>query len=274
MLPLVVVALAAALVLTWLIGQPFYIAHRRRQIQRQPFPDAWRKILRRHVPYFAKLPADIQLQLKKLMQVFIAEKKFVGCNGLIVTDDMRVTIAAYACLLILNRRTDYYPSLRQILIYPGAFIVDKTETDRAGVLRHERQILSGESWTQGQVILSWEDTVDGALEIDDGHNVVIHEFAHQLDMESGDANGAPLLDSAADYQRWSTVLNEAFNSLTAHVQAREFSLLDQYGATNPAEFFAVASEAFFERPQELATELPRLYGELKNFYRVDPASWI
>ena len=119
------------------------------------------------------------------MQVFLAEKPFIGCDGLEVTDEMRVTIAAQACLLILNRRTDYFANLRQILVYPGAFLVDRVHTDGAGVLQEQRQVLSGESWSQGQVILSWDDVVDGASVVDDGRNVVIHEFAHQLDQQNG-----------------------------------------------------------------------------------------
>ncbi len=154
-------------------------------VRRQPFPEAWREILRRRVPYFRSMPADLQLQLKKRMQVFLAEKPFIGCDGLEVTDEMRVTIAAQACLLILNRRTDYFANLRQILVYPGAFLVDRVHTDGAGVLQEQRQVLSGESWSQGQVIVSWDDVVDGASVVDDGRNVVIHEFAHQLDQQNG-----------------------------------------------------------------------------------------
>ncbi len=273
MLPLIVVILLASLAIVWLVGQPFYRSYRRRKIRERPFPDTWRQILRQRVPYFRKLPADLQLQLKKHIQVFLSEKSFVGCNGVVVTDEMRITIAAQACLLILNRPTDYYPDLRQILIYPNAFIVNKTETDNAGVLHQQRQILSGESWSQGQVILSWEDTVDGANVVDDGHNVVIHEFAHQLDMQTGTANGAPLLKGREHYARWSGVLNEEFIRLQQRAKTGESSLLNPYGATNPAEFFAVASEIFFEQPRQLFTESPALYDELRIFYCVSPATW-
>lgn len=273
MLPLAIVVLAAVAVLAWLIGQPFYVAHRRNRVKDNPFPDEWRRILKRRAPYFLRIPADLQLQLKRHMQVFIAEKRFVGCNGLVVTDEMRVVIAFYACLLILNRRDYYYPSLSQILIYPGEFIVDKKLVDDAGVVQHERQILAGESWVQGQVILSWEDVRAGAANPDDSYNVVIHEFAHQLDMESGDANGAPMLDDAEDYESWSNVLGEEFNRLAMQARTRESSLLDHYGATDPAEFFAVISETFFEQPRELAVESPDLYEQLRRFYHVDPASW-
>jgi MtfA peptidase len=273
MWPLILVVLVALLLIAWLAGQPFYRLYRRNRIRNRPFPDAWREILRQRVPYFRKLPADLQLQLKRHIQVFIAEKAFVGCNGVIVTDEMRVTIAAQACLLILNRPTDYYPSLRQILIYPGPFIVNKTETDKAGVIHHQRQILSGESWSQGQVILSWEDTIEGAAAFDDGRNVVIHEFAHQLDIETGPANGAPLLSQRNQYERWSNVLGKEFATLQQRAVMEEQSLLNHYGATNPAEFFAVSSEVFFEQPRQLLEESPSLYEELRAFYCVNPIIW-
>ena len=273
MLPLLVIGLGAALIIGWLIGEPFYRLHRRRRILERPFPDAWRRILRERVPLFRHMPADLQLQLKRHMQVFLAEKTFVGCEGIVVTDDMRVTIAAQACLLILNRPTDYYPTLREILIYPSAFVVERTETDFAGVAHRQRRILSGESWSRGQVILSWRDTLDGAAVPDDGHNVVIHEFAHQLDMEKGFANGAPFLAQWDHYARWAKAFNREFDTLRSHLEQSHPTLLHPYAATNPAEFFAVASEAFFEKPRLLADDAPDLYRELQGYYRVDPLTW-
>jgi Mlc titration factor MtfA (ptsG expression regulator) len=267
-------AVVLLLLLAWLVGQPLWVALRRAPIRRQPFPSEWRDILRRRVPYVRSLPADLQLQLKKHIQVFVAEKPFIGCAGLEVTDEMRITIAAQACLLLLNkRRASYYPQLRQILLYPGAFLVDRVHTDGAGVLQDQRRALSGESWSQGQVILSWQDTLDGAAVIDDGQNVVVHEFAHQLDQENGDANGAPRLSGRRHYERWSKVMATEFAQLQAQAEADQPSLLSHYGATNPAEFFAVASEVFFEQPQRLAAEHPALYAELAGFYRLNPLSW-
>ena len=150
-----------------------------------------------------RLPADLQLQLKQHMQVFLAEKAFIGCNGLEITDEIRVTIAAHACLLILNRPSGYYPNLRQILVYPDSFVVQRDHVDHIGLAHHAREVLAGESWSQGQVILSWQDTLAGAAVVDDGQNVAIHEFAHQLDQESGSANGAPMLQRRAQRQSWS-----------------------------------------------------------------------
>lgn len=275
-LPLLILAVLAALWVAGLVSRPRWLAWRRERIRRRPFPSAWREILKRRVPYLRRLPADLQLQLKQHIQVFLAEKPFIGCQGQPITDEVRVTIAAQACLLLLNRprgEQDYYPNLRQILVYPGAFVVDRVQPVGGGVLRDERQVLSGESWTQGQVILSWQDAVEGAAVADDGRNVVIHEFAHQLDQETGHANGAPVLARRADYRRWSQVLGAEFERLQRQVAAGETTLISAYGATNPAEFFAVVSEVFFEQPERLGWEHPALYQAFSDHYRVDPLSW-
>ncbi|WP_280156632.1 zinc-dependent peptidase [Piscinibacter sp. XHJ-5] len=263
----------ALLFIGWVIGQPWWVARRRERLRQRPFPHTWRHILRRRMPYLRRMPVDLQLQLKQHIQVFLAEKPFIGCGGLTVNDDMRVTIAAQACLLLLNRRPSYYPSLRQILVYPGAFFVDRVHSDGAGVLQDQRRLLSGESWSQGQVILSWQDALDGAAVSDDGRNVVIHEFAHQLDQETGHANGAPRLPTREHYERWSGVFQQEFESLQRQLALGGPSLFGAYAATDPAEFFAVASEVFFEQAARMALECPALYRELARFYRVDPVGW-
>ncbi len=273
-MPFLFLVVFVVLLVGWLAGQPLLTALRRQRIRRQPFPAEWRDILRRRVPYVRSLPADLQLQLKKLIQVFVAEKAFIGCGGLTVTHEMRITIAAQACLLLLNRRRDhYYPNLQQILVYPGAFVVERSHTDSNGVLQDQRSVLSGESWSQGQVILSWQDTLAGAAVADDGQNVVIHEFAHQLDQENGQANGAPILPRRERYERWSSVMSREFALLQAQAERGEPTLFNHYGATNPAEFFAVVSEVFFEQPLRMADEHPELYAELSALYRIDPRSW-
>ncbi|MDB5892499.1 MAG: hypothetical protein JWQ88_30 [Rhodoferax sp.] len=259
--------------LAWWLGGPWLAAQRRSRIGRRPFPNAWRRILRRRVPYLRRLPADLQLQLQRRIQIFIAEKPFIGCGGLEVTDEMRVTVAAQACLLLLNGPADGYRNLRQILLYPNAFIVNRVATGGGGVLRDERQVLAGESWSQGQVVLSWEDVLEGAADPADGRNVVVHEFAHQLDQENGAANGAPALATGMRRQRWAAVMADAFARLQALERSGAASLLSHYGATDPAEFFAVASEVFFEQPAALAVDEPALYAELSAFYRVNPLSW-
>src|SRR5258706_5027632 len=269
-------AFFAALLLVvpgWLLGPLVVREWRRARIQRRPFPDAWRLVLRQRMPLFRRLPADLQLQLKKHVQVLLAEKPFIGCGGLVVTDEMRVVIAAHAALLLLNRRAGYFRNLRQILVYPGIFVAERTKTGPGGVAHEARQALAGESWQQGQVILAWDAVLEGAAIPDDGRNVVIHEFAHQLDQETGAANGAPFLGRRERYARWAAVLSSEFEQLRERVNRDEPGLIDAYGATDPAEFFAVVSEVFFERPAELAAEHPALHRELAAFYRVDPLSW-
>ena len=259
--------------IVWLLSEPWRTERRHARWRALPFPAEWRTILRRRVPYLRALPADLQIQLRRHMQVFLREKAFVGCAGFEVTDEVRVTVAAQACLLLLNRPTGYYPNLHRILVYPGAFVVEQPAADGAGLVRDERRVLSGESWSRGQVILSWDDTVDGASRPGDGHNVVIHEFAHQLDQENGPANGAPPLGPTQRRARWAEVLGAAYADLQAKLAAGEPTLFDPYGATAPAEFFAVASEVFFEQPERFAAEQPALYRELAALYRVDPTSW-
>ena len=271
-----VLCVAAALLVAGLLGYPYWRAYQRRTVWQQPFPARWRRVLQRRVPIVQRLPVDLQLQLKKHMQVFIAEKAFIGCAGLKVTEDMRVVVAAQACLLLLNRPADYFRNVRQILMYPHAFVVNRSSTDFAGVQQDNRQALAGESWTQGQVILSWQDTLEGAAISDDGRNVVIHEFAHQLDQENGKATGAPLPnlgDYSYDAPRWQAVMGQAFAHLQHEAQNGIQGLLNHYGAQDPAEFFAVVSEAFFEQGAALAHHYPAVYAELQAYYKVNPATW-
>jgi Mlc titration factor MtfA (ptsG expression regulator) len=266
---------AVALILA-LLGQPAWRRWQRARLLRNPFPAHWRKILRTRVPLLGRLPATLQLQLKQRMQVFIAEKPFIGCAGLHITEEMRVVIAAQACLLTLNRSMDLFANVRQILVYPGAFVVNRSATDGAGVLSEQRQALSGESWSQGQVILSWQDTLEGAADPRDGLNVVIHEFAHQLDQENGAPQGAPppqAGDAGYNAARWKQVFQAAFSELQAQARVGHAGLLNHYGAQDAAEFFAVVSEVFFEQPGELQTQYPALYAELRGYYQLDPAGW-
>ena len=258
----------------WLWGPPLWNALRRARIRRQPFPLAWREILRRRMPAFARLPADIQLRLKKLAQVLMAEKPFIGCAGLQITDEMRVLVSVQAALLLLRRGGGYYPRLRQVLIYPGAFVVERNSPDGNGLVHEQRRALAGESWQQGQVLLSWDDVLAGAADPHDGRNVVIHEFAHQLDQDKGSANGAPWIAQAERRQRWSQVLGHEFEALQQRLARGEAGLIEPYAATDAAEFFAVCSELFFERPTELAQQHVALYAELSAYYGVSPFQWL
>lgn len=262
----------AASVAGWLWGPPLLRAWRRHRITRAPFPPAWRDTLRRHLPAWSQWPADVQARVKRLVQVMLAEKAFIGCQGLAVTDEMRVTVAAQAALLVLQRGPGAYDSLRQVLLYPGPFIVSRERPGAAGVVHDERQILAGEAWQHGQVILSWPDVQAGAADPGDGRNVVLHEFAHVLDHETGPANGAPWMP-AARRRQWAEVLAGEFAQLQREIAAGHPTVLDGYAATNPAEFFAVATEAFFETPAQLAGLKPRLYAELRQLFAVDPLLW-
>lgn len=269
---IILVTIAIAII-AYIIGKPYWREYQRHKIRSRPFNKAWRRIIQRRMPYFRKMPADLQLQLKRHIQVFLSEKQFIGCNGVVITDEIRVTVAAQACLLLLNRPTDYYPQLRSILIYPRAFIIAQQQQQTGGVLLNRQVTLAGESWENGKVILSWDDTKTGADIPDDGHNVVIHEFAHQLDQENGHANGSPILGKNQDYQTWSKVFSAQFEALQHDASRGKKSLFDYYGATNPAEFFAVASEVFFEQSEQFQRDYSDLYKQLQMYYRVDPALW-
>ena len=276
---MLIAATFVVLFIAWIVAEPLLRERRRMKLRAQPFPRAWQEILDRRVPYLRRLPRHLKRQLEGHIRVFVAEKRFVGCDGLEVDDEVRVTIAAQACLLILNRSSDGFPNLRQILVYPGAFVIERLHpiilgnATGAALQSDAPQVMTGESWTQGQVVLSWEHVVAGAADPDDGHNVVIHEFAHQLDQQKGYANGAPWLGRRDRYPRWSRVLSQEYGRLQQQSLAGEPSLFSPYGATTPAEFFAVASEVFFERPQAMAALHPALYGELALLYRVNPAGW-
>jgi len=273
LLPLALVAGPATLIAGSLALAPRWRQWRRERLRRQPFPPAWRTILRRRVPLYRRLPVPLQAQLRAHIQVFLAEKRFIGCAGQRITDEVRVTVAAQACLLLLNRPAHYFEALRQILVYPGAFVVDRAAPLPGGVLQEQRRALAGESWQQGQVILSWQDTLEGAADCTDGRNVVLHEFAHQLDQETGVANGTPHLGSRPRHARWQQVMQAEFAALQWRQQAGQDCLIGAYAAQNPAEFFAVVTELFFERPQALAGEFPGLYGEFADYYGVDPRGW-
>jgi Mlc titration factor MtfA (ptsG expression regulator) len=269
-LPMIVLALVAFAIVGALVGQPWLKERRRAQIRTRPFPAAWRRIVRSRVPIVARLPPDLQIRLRRHIQVFIAEKPFIGCNGQAITDEVRVTIAAQACLLLLgHERPDCYPRLRQILVYPDAFVVNRERPVGAGMMQAQRRTMVGESWGAGQVILSWAEVVDSASDTKDGHNVVLHEFAHQIDQDKGVADGRPWRPSAAKRSRWSSVMDEAFTRLRAEPSA----VIDSYGASDPAEFFSVVTEVFFERPLELAAEVPAVYAELAGLYGVNPIGW-
>jgi Mlc titration factor MtfA (ptsG expression regulator) len=261
-------ALAAAVALAWLAP-----GWRLRRALARPLDPGHGAILERNVAQYRGMPAAQRRRLERLVQQFLYQKKFVGCAGLELTDEMRMTIAGQACLLLLGRGEAVYPGLDTVLLYPGAFLVPRREVDAAGVVTERRQDLLGESWGDGRVVLSWEHVRRAGLAPEGAHNVVLHEFAHQLDSESGNTNGAPYLGSRASYRSWAEVLSRDYANLRAEAFFGEHGVLDHYGATSPAEFFAVATESYFEQPWRLAARHPALYEEFLKYYRVDPRDW-
>ena len=243
---------------------------RRQRLAKLAFPAAWLGILQERVPYYRLLSADEQTQLQKLIRVFLAEKKFEGCDGLEITDEIRVTIAAQACILLLNRPHDYYAGLESILVYPSSYVAPARFTDPAGVVHEGDEGRLGEAWLRGSVILSWDDVRRDSLDFQDGRNVTLHEFAHQLDQQDGSFDGAPLLEKRSHYRSWARVLTREYKALNEAAERGQQTLIDQYGASDPAEFFAVITEEFFERPKALKEKHPELYSELEKFFHQDP----
>jgi len=244
---------------------------RRARLRAVPFPADWLDVIEKNVRFYACLPDGDRRELQGLVQIFLAEKSFEGCGGLELTDEIKVTIAAQACLLLLHRHTDIYPRLITILVYPTAYHAKAIKPIGAGVALEGENINLGESWSSGVVVLSWDDVRAGVSDIRDGQNLVLHEFAHQLDREDGEINGTPLLEQRSQYVTWARVLNAEYERLKRESWLGRPTVLDQYGTADPAEFFAVATECFFEKPRVLKKRHPQLYDELKSFYRQDPA---
>jgi MtfA peptidase len=226
---------------------------RRKKVLAAPFPATWLHIIKRRIPYYHLLSEADKAKLVGHIKILLAEKHFEGCRGLRVTDEMRLVIAAQASILLLNRPADYFPKLGSIVLYPHAYIAKTRNELPGGIVSEGTEVRIGESWDLGTVVLTWEDVLDGAQDCHDGHNVVFHEFAHQLKGEA-----------------WSPILDREFNQLGADAESGRETIIDSYGATDPDEFFAVVTETFFEMPGELKEYHPELYDEFKRFYRQDP----
>lgn len=266
--PLIAITVVAIGVLGWLIGAPLWRARRRAAVMAQPLPTAALSAIDRNVPAVRNLPPELRARLESLVAAFIAEKEFIGCNGLVVTDEMHATIAAMACLLVLGRR-GHYDQLHSVLVYPTPFWVEDEVEDEAGVVEKRRRVLSGEAWESSRIILSWEDVLEAARHPGEGYNVALHEFAHYLDAE-----GLGLGSGERTVAEWADDLADEFEALLDAVDRGEYTFLDPYAAEDEAEFFAVATEDFFERSAEIREAHPRLYSLLQEFYALDPASWV
>lgn len=249
-------------------------SRRRARLRAQPAPRTWRAILERNLPIFTRLSPEDQSELLGHTMVFLAEKHFEGAGGLELTDEIRVTIAAQACLLLLHRDTDYYPQLISIIVYPSGYTAREDRHIGGGIweeggedrLGHTGQRLSA-------LVLAWDAVRHGAAAPNDGENLVLHEFAHQLDFENMSSDGTPALETRGDYLAWARVMSAEFRALRNASDAGLPTLLDEYGATNPSEFFAVATETFFERPRALKKKHPTLFAQLERFYRQDPTTY-
>ncbi|MGB8623671.1 MAG: M90 family metallopeptidase [Paracoccaceae bacterium] len=245
--------------------------HTRTRLLATTLSDQQRTIVAEQVPLTRKLPSELRGKLEGKINAFLNQFEFIGCNGLEVTEEMQLSIAAQACLLVVNSDT-WYEHLRTILIYPGAFKSRRTENNGYVVTERET-VRMGESWARGPVVLSWAHTKQGAINDKDGHNVVFHEFAHQIDDLSGHTDGVPNLNRAHNFADWERVFVKAYESHVQHVQAGRKTVFDAYGADGPEEFFAVAVEVFFERPVALKRNEPAVYEQLAMLFQLDPSTW-
>jgi Mlc titration factor MtfA (ptsG expression regulator) len=258
------------------VGAVKFFASVRRQQRRKvllsaPFSPEWSAILHKNLPPYQKISPKLRQELHDYIVIFISEKSFEGCGGLVLTDEIKVTIAAQACMLLLNRKGDCYRKLYSILVYPSTYVAGTQ--NRADGNPTDTSVRLGESWNHGAVVLAWDSVKKGGVNFQDGQNVTMHEFAHQLDQEDGRADGAPILGIRSAYSAWSRVFSKEYELLQHKKNKRKKSVLHKYGATNPAEFFAVATETFFEKPAQLKKKHPELYQELQGFYKVDPIEW-
>jgi Mlc titration factor MtfA (ptsG expression regulator) len=257
--------------LLWIIFRiPHWVRYiRRRRILSKPFPPSSLSFLET-LPLYHKLSEADRLELRQKMKIFLAEKTFEACGSATVDEPLQIMIATSACLLLLHRKTDVYPEVNTILIYPTSFLICERNQLGAGLIQESPTVLIGQATKGGTVILAGDQVKKDAYDLEDGHNVVLHEFAHQLDAEGGQFDGVPLLAKKEQYPLWAQHFTQAFRDLQAHAQNHTTGL-DAYGAKNPVEFFAVATECFFERPASMKKQYPAIYDDLKTFYQQDPA---
>jgi len=237
-----------------------------------PIPDTWPAILARRVPLSGTLSAPERMRLLRLTQLFLQEVPMEGCAGLALTEEISVTIAATACLLLLDLPYPRFPRLRRVLVYPDTFVPVHVASRSGLAIQKEPVPLLGEAWSDGIVVLSWDGARSEVPGDGYGRNLVLHEFAHVLDHEDGAADGTPLLDSPEAIREWGRVLGAEFDRAREALDGEDDTALDPYATTNRAEFFAVATEAFFVTGPRLRAHLPALYEQLRRFYRQDPAS--
>ena len=249
---------------------PWPFSSRRQKIVEEPFPAEWLSYLDNNVKHYAFLNPDEQNRLQGDLRIIMAEKNWEGALGFIVTDEVKVTVSAMAALLTVGfERHDYFPDVESIVVYPSAYVATSVDPLHGQVVTRSQQARLGEAHGQGPVILSWDDLLEGGQEAEDGHNLVFHEFAHKLDFRDGSANGVPYLRDEAAVEAWAHVMSAEFEQLVHDVQHHRHTMLRDYGATNAAEFFAVCTECFFEKPIRMREQKPQLYGVLADYYGID-----
>ena len=246
--------------------------HILRILRNHPIDDHdWREVTDA-LPLLQMLDAGEKAALRELTTLFLYYKKFRGVQGMEIDTEVRLTIAAQACLEILKLGLDAYSGWLEIVVYPGAFRVKREQTDELGLVSMEDNVLSGEAWGEGPVILSWDDVARDSYHLHPGRNVVIHEFAHKLDMLNGRANGMPPLHPNMPIEAWTEALSHAYNRLLKQVSKGQHTRINPYAATNPAEFFAVICEYFFTSPDVLHHLEPAVYKQLRAYFLQNPLS--
>lgn len=260
-----------AAILFW-YGRRYLGNAKRDRLFNQPLSADWITILKKNVSMYHLLSDELKQELHGYINIFLDEKKFYGYDGIEIDDTIRLTVAGNACLLLLQGEKNNFPGFTSILIYPDTYVAHQT-THESGMATSGVSIRAGESWMRGPVVLSWADVVRGISHPGDGHNVVVHEFAHKLDEQDGVMDGLPVLRDSSQYAEWSKTLNAEYVSLQERVKRGKNKVMDAYGSVSPPEFFAVATESFFEKPVLMKKRLPELYGQLQKFYNIDPASW-
>lgn len=237
------------------------------------FRTEWAGVIERNMPLYGKLPEELRGRLHERIGRFVETVRFEGCGGLELTEEMVLTVAAQACLLVIHREGKPFPGLKAVYLYPSTFSSVQKRVDAMGVVTEGEVRRLGESWKTGTIVLAWDSVERGARNIGDGENVTFHEFAHELDHEDGATDGAPGLPGKAAYRSWARVFTANYEDFLDRVARGKPTVIDEYGATNPAEFFAVATEAFFEKPRQLHARRPELYAEMMGYYGLDPRGW-
>jgi len=265
---LVIVAVA---VLAW-VTHRFLRARQRRRAAGTPLTEAQKRILNDNVPLYRRLPDKLKKRLERHIQRFLFDKRFHGLQGVEIDDEIRFTVAGTACTLLLGRDDLEFAGFTNVLIYPSTFVSEQRVQDGL-VEQIGRPARLGESWKRGPLVLAWDSARHGAADIKDGHNVILHEFAHKLDEVDGAMDGAPILEQRSHYVSWARTMQPAFDELQRNAARHVKSVMDHYGATNPAEFFAVLVETFYEKPRQLNKHHPELYAEMQRCFGVDPIEW-